>query len=165
MPLTSTRLRRKNSSSFWPPSSSPTTPTGSTRAPSSAMLFTALAAPPGYASLRRCRRISTGASRDTREISPDTNSSSTKSPTTQIVCRENAPTISSRRVRSTLASPACAPRADRLARGSVRFLEDGFKEQKRRDSRKFLSDAPAARYHSRAERGNVLRAQGISYLL
>src|SRR5450631_168803 len=83
------KLRRRRR----PASSLPTTPTGSTFTPRSARLFTAFAPPPGPTVRLRCRRISTGASRDTREISPNTNSSATKSPSTVTVMRGNAATI------------------------------------------------------------------------
>jgi hypothetical protein len=55
-----------------------------------------------------------GLRRGDAEISQEANSSSTKSPTTQIVCLENAAMMSSRRVRSTVAS--CA---------DLSFLGDG----------------------------------------
>src|SRR5215469_7041036 len=139
MPDTSNRLRWKKSSSFRPPSSSPTAPTGMTRAPRSARLFAAFAAPPGYASLRRWRRISTGASRETREISPDTNSSSTKSPSTQMVRCGKAATISSSRVRSTLTS---VPRVEPLSVVDSPFFPAGVKQ-----SPQTLRLRPA-RYHS-----------------
>ena len=45
----------------------------------------ALAPPPGTTVRSRCFRISTGASRETREISPKTNSSATRSPMTVTV--------------------------------------------------------------------------------
>ena len=44
--------------------------------------MTALAPPPGTTVLSRCFRISTGASRETRAISPKTNSSATRSANT-----------------------------------------------------------------------------------
>src|ERR1700691_4343439 len=127
MPETLMRLRRKWSRSWRPASSSPTTPTGRTRAPRSARLKTALAAPPGYDSVRRWRRIRTGASRETREISPETNSSRTKSPTTPMIWREKPATMSRRRVRSTLASDVAsdlrgAPEDDLAGRKCLRCL-------------------------------------------
>src|SRR5439155_24170711 len=45
----------------------------------------AFAPPPGTTLRSRCLRIKTGASRETREISPNTNSSATRSPTTVMV--------------------------------------------------------------------------------
>ena len=66
------------SSSSRPAASSPTTPTSAARAPSVARFRAQLAAPPGTVSVRSCRRIITGASRDTRLISPDTNWSAIK---------------------------------------------------------------------------------------
>src|SRR6202167_640781 len=123
MPETLMRLRRKWSRSWRPASSSPTTPTGRTRAPRSARLKTALAAPPGYDSVRRWRRIRTGASRETREISPETNSSRTKSPTTPMIWRGKLATISRRRARSTLASDLRrAPEDDWAALECLRCL-------------------------------------------
>src|ERR1017187_3936244 len=86
-------LWRKPRSNNRPASSSPTTPTGNTLTPRSARLLTAFAPPPGVTVRSRCRRISTGASRDTREISPKTNSSATRSPTTVIVTFGNDSTI------------------------------------------------------------------------
>src|ERR1700722_11707902 len=79
------RLCRKNFTSSRPGSSSPRAPTGSTLTPRSARLLTAFAPPPGSTVRSRCFRISTGASRDTREISPYTNSSATRSPSTVMV--------------------------------------------------------------------------------
>src|SRR5216117_1339995 len=93
MPLTGIRLWRKLRSSRRPGSSLPTIPTGSTLTPRSARLLTAFAPPPGTTVRSRCRRISTGASRDTREISPNTNSSATISPSTATVTRGNASMI------------------------------------------------------------------------
>src|ERR1700683_1111062 len=87
------RLWRKNFNSSRPASSSPIAPTGSTFTPRSARLLTALAPPPGTSVRSRCFRISTGASRDTREISPNTNSSATRSPSTVIVILGKASTI------------------------------------------------------------------------
>ena len=49
--------------------------------------------PPGTTVLSRCFRISTGASRETREISPNTNSSATRSPSTVTVTLGNDSTI------------------------------------------------------------------------
>src|SRR5579863_1926555 len=91
------RLWRKYFSSMRPGSSSPTTPTGSTFTPRSARLLAALAAPPGTTLRSRCFRISTGASRDTREISPKTNSSATRSPSTVTVILGNDSAIFLRR--------------------------------------------------------------------
>src|SRR5580704_130771 len=76
-----------------PASSSPTTPTGSTLTPRSARLLIAFAPPPGETLRSRCLRIKTGASRETRDISPKTNSSATRSPTTVIVTLGNDSTI------------------------------------------------------------------------
>src|SRR5262249_12036201 len=56
-------------------------------------LLIAFAPPPGTTVRSRCFRIRTGASRDTREISPKTNSSATRSPTTVIVTLGNDSTI------------------------------------------------------------------------
>src|SRR5205814_4161422 len=53
----------------------------------------ALAPPPGSTARSRCLRIRTGASRETREISPKINSSATRSPTTVIVILGNDSTI------------------------------------------------------------------------
>src|SRR5438132_4749763 len=53
----------------------------------------ALAPPPGTILRSRCFRMSTGASRETREISPKTNSSATRSPSTATVRRGKASTI------------------------------------------------------------------------
>ncbi len=75
---------------------------GRTRAPRSTRLLAAFAPPPGSVCVSRCRKISTGASRETREISPETNSSATKSPSSKIVCRENCSTRSIRRARSAV---------------------------------------------------------------
>src|SRR5262249_38224687 len=50
-------------------------------------------APPGMMVRSRCFRISTGASRETREISPKTNSSATISPSTVTVALGKASTI------------------------------------------------------------------------
>src|SRR5579863_1384357 len=91
------RLWRKYFSSMRPGSSSPTTPTGRTFTPRSARLLAALAAPPGTTLRSRCFRISTGASRETREISPKTNSSATRSPKTVTVILGKASTIFLRR--------------------------------------------------------------------
>src|SRR5713101_3778396 len=90
-------LWRELRSSRRPASSLPTTPTGRTFTPRSARLFTAFAPPPGTTVRSRCRRMSTGASRETREISPNTNSSATMSPSTVMVMRGNAATIFRRR--------------------------------------------------------------------
>src|SRR5580704_16084761 len=87
------RLWRNNFISSRPGSSSPMAPTGSTFTPKSARLLTALAPPPGTTVRSRCFRISTGASRDSREISPNTNSSATKSPSTVMVTLGNASII------------------------------------------------------------------------
>src|SRR5581483_911720 len=57
----------------------------------------ALAPPPGTTVLSRCLRIRTGASRETREISPKTNSSATISPRTVTVIPGKRRTISFRR--------------------------------------------------------------------
>src|SRR5438552_3815406 len=57
----------------------------------------ALAPPPGTILRSRCFRMSTGASRETREISPKTNSSATRSPSTATVRRGKASTIFARR--------------------------------------------------------------------
>jgi hypothetical protein len=56
--------------------------TSEARAPSDARFIAQLVAPPGTVSVRSWRRIITGASRDTRLISHDTNWSATASPTT-----------------------------------------------------------------------------------
>src|SRR5271169_3046758 len=53
----------------------------------------AFAPPPGTMVFSRCFKISTGASRETREISPNTNSSATKSPSTATVTLGNELTI------------------------------------------------------------------------
>src|SRR5437899_6091499 len=53
----------------------------------------AFAPPPGITLRLRCLRISTGASRETREISPKMNSSATRSPSTVTVTLGNASTI------------------------------------------------------------------------
>ena len=79
-------------SSSRPAESSPTTPTSAARAPSPARFMAQLAAPPGTVSVRSCRRIITGASRDTRLISPDTNWSAIKSPSTSTRRPPNART-------------------------------------------------------------------------
>src|SRR5579863_5922784 len=97
MPLTGICLWRKAFNSRRPTSSSPTTPTGRTLTPRSARLLTALAPPPGTTVRSRCFRISTGASRDTREISPKTNSSATRSPSTVTVTLGKLSTIFLRR--------------------------------------------------------------------
>src|SRR5271165_4376933 len=76
-----------------PGSSSPTMPTGRTLTPSAARLLAAFAPPPGTTVRSRCFKISTGASRDTREISPKINSSATRSPMTEIVTLGKDPTI------------------------------------------------------------------------
>src|SRR6266705_2917338 len=86
-------LARKPLSSKRPGSSSPSTPTGRTFAPRSARFWMALAPPPGSTVRSRCLRIRTGASRETREISPKINSSATRSPTTVIVILGNDSTI------------------------------------------------------------------------
>src|SRR2546421_2974832 len=86
-------LARKPLSSKRPGSSSPSTPTGRTFAPRSARFWMALAPPPGSTVRSRCLRIRTGASRETREISPKINSSATRSPTTVIVILANDSTI------------------------------------------------------------------------
>src|SRR5882672_526080 len=91
------RRWRKARSRSLPGSSSPTTPTGRTVTPRSARLQIALAAPPGTTLRSRCFRISTGASRETREISPKMNSSATRSPRTVTVVLGNASTILRRR--------------------------------------------------------------------
>src|SRR5262245_35189884 len=57
----------------------------------------AFAPPPGTIDRLRCFRISTGASRLTREISPKTNSSATRSPSTATLTRGKLSTIFSRR--------------------------------------------------------------------
>src|SRR5438034_8358231 len=93
MPVTGIRLWRKLLKSKRPGSSFPTIPTGKTLTPSSARLFTAFAPPPGTTVRSRWRRMSTGASRDTREISPKTNSSATMSPSTVTVMRGKLCTI------------------------------------------------------------------------
>ena len=107
-PEVSTPLARKYSSSASPAESSPSAETGSTRAPRSARLLAAFAPPPGTNCVSRCRKISTGASRETREISPNTNSSATKSPRTRISWRENDSTKSTSRARSA-GGPAFMP--------------------------------------------------------
>src|ERR1051326_6654068 len=92
-PLTAIFLWRKYFSSNRPGSSSPTMPTGRTFTPRSARLLAAFAPPPGTTVRSRCFRISTGASRDTREISPKTNSSATRSPNTVTVRLGKSSTI------------------------------------------------------------------------
>src|SRR5882724_6470075 len=72
-------------------------PTGSTFTPKSARLWIAFAPPPGSTLRSRCLRIRTGASRETREISPKMNSSATRSPRTVTVVLGNASTILRRR--------------------------------------------------------------------
>src|SRR5882724_6967009 len=62
----------------------------------------ALAPPPGTIIRSRCFKIRTGASRETREISPNTNSSATRSPSTVTVAWGNASTIFLRRSVSLL---------------------------------------------------------------
>src|ERR1700687_4374603 len=57
----------------------------------------ALAPPPGTTWRSRCFKISTGASRETREISPNTNSSATRSARTVIVSLGKDSTIFRRR--------------------------------------------------------------------
>src|SRR5579859_1869658 len=84
-----------------PAGSSPTTLIGKTRVPSAAKLLAALAPPPGTNCDSRCRRIRTGASRETREISPNWYSSATKSPKSTTLFDENCSTISARASRST----------------------------------------------------------------
>src|SRR5438876_8991496 len=74
---------------------------GRMRAPSEARLLAALAPPPGTMWDSRCLRIRTGASRETREISPYWNSSATKSPRRTIVFVVNCSTHSRRARRST----------------------------------------------------------------
>src|SRR5271155_3972515 len=65
----------------------------------------------------------TGASREMREISPETNSSRTKSPTTPMVWRGKLATMSRSRVRSTVASDlVAAPGDDLLGVWCLRFL-------------------------------------------
>src|SRR5262249_49283316 len=61
----------KVSTSQSPASSSPTAVIGNTLAPRATKLLAALAPPPGTICVSRCRRINTGASRETRLISPD----------------------------------------------------------------------------------------------
>src|ERR1044071_9277700 len=84
-------------SSSRPAESSPTTPTNRARAPSAARFIAQLAAPPGTVSVRSCRRIITGASRDTRLISPDTNWSAIRSPSTTTRRPSNARTSALKR--------------------------------------------------------------------
>src|SRR5438270_1294036 len=93
IPLTGIFLWRKYRSKSLPASSSPTIPTGRTFTPRSARLLAALAPPPGRTVRSRCFRISTGASRDTREISPNINSSATRSPNTVTVMLGKSSTI------------------------------------------------------------------------
>src|SRR5579872_897723 len=93
IPLSAMCFRRKSLSNKRPDSSSPTIPTGSTFTPKSARLLMALAPPPGTTLRSLWRRISTGASRETRDISPNTNSSATRSPITVIVTLANDSTI------------------------------------------------------------------------
>src|SRR5262245_56566005 len=97
-PLVGIRRWRNCCSSKRPGSSSPTMPTGSTLTSSAARLQTALAPPPGRMVRSRCFRMSTGASRETREISPYTNSSATRSPNTTTRALANESTISRRRL-------------------------------------------------------------------
>jgi hypothetical protein len=63
-----------------------------------------LAAPPGTVSVRSWRRIITGASRDTRLISPDTNWSAIKSPSTTTRRPSNPRTSADSRSVSALSS-------------------------------------------------------------
>src|SRR5215471_10156596 len=97
MPLIGMWRRRKQCNSSWPASSSPITPTGSTLTPRSARLQMALAPPPGAMLRSRCFRMSTGASRETRAISPKTNSSATRSARTVAVSRLKLSTMRSKR--------------------------------------------------------------------
>src|SRR5438477_1377895 len=85
MPLTAMCLCRKAFSRSRPGSSSPTMPTGRTFTSRSARLLMAFAPPPGTMVRSRCFSMSTGASLETREISPYTNSSATRSASTVTV--------------------------------------------------------------------------------
>src|SRR5271167_2396363 len=89
IPLVETFLSRNCSSRRLPASSSPTTPTGRTLTPSEARFIRALAPPPGTTTRSRCLRMSTGASRDTRAISPKTNSSAIRSTRAVMETSEN----------------------------------------------------------------------------
>src|SRR5215472_16281211 len=82
IPETSTLRSRNVCSNQSPAESSPIAVIGTTRAPRAAKLFVALAAPPGRMRVSRWRKISTGASLETRVISPYWNESATKSPRT-----------------------------------------------------------------------------------
>src|SRR5215207_5446989 len=100
-------------SSSRPGESSPTTPTMAARAPSAARFIAQLAAPPGTVSVRSCRRIITGASRDTRLISPDTNWSAIRSPSTKTRRPQNARTSAASRPVSAIPSTVICNRVPR----------------------------------------------------
>src|SRR5579864_4786985 len=101
MPETSTFFSRKKSSRRSPVSSSPTAVTGITLAPRAAKLLAALAPPPGTICVSLCLRMRTGASRETRVMSPNWKASATKSPRTTTVLVEKRSTYSARATRST----------------------------------------------------------------
>src|SRR5437588_953765 len=74
---------------------------GKTLAPRVERLLAALAPPPGTTCVSRCFRMRTGASRETREMSPKRNSSATKSPRRTTVFPGNFSMHSARSRRST----------------------------------------------------------------
>src|ERR1019366_7299251 len=100
MPLTEILFLRKVWIRARPNSSSPTRPTGRAVTPRAARFMTALAPPPGIRVRPRCLRISTGASRETRAISPEMNSSVIRSAMTSTLTLEND---------STMRRSFCAP--------------------------------------------------------
>ena len=102
-----------------PAASAPTTPSGTTFAPRVWRLWQAFAAPPRRVSWERYRRISTGASRETRSGWPNTYSSATRSPTTR-TRRPSNPWITRRRsATSELPTGRSGVRRDGSARGDA----------------------------------------------
>jgi hypothetical protein len=81
---------RKSPSSLLPETSRATSPMGTTSAPRLRRFMAALPPLPAVHSVHVCRNMSTGASRETRAISPYKNWSRTMSPTTRIFLWRNS---------------------------------------------------------------------------
>src|SRR5262249_30499169 len=88
-PSISTPATSSFARSSLPDSSSPVTETNDTCAPSATRFMAQLAAPPGSVSVCWCRRINTGASRETLLIDPCRNLSAIASPRITIRCLAN----------------------------------------------------------------------------
>src|SRR3984893_533358 len=92
----------------------------------------ALAPPPGTIFRSRCFRISTGASRDTREISPKTNSSATRSARTVTVNLGKEATIFRKRSFSLIClviNVSAAAIKDRLSATQDFLMTEAFDSQ------------------------------------